>query len=51
MEDSPKWFEGARLNIAENLLKFRDDRIALIAAGHVLINVYFYRIDECISSW
>src|SRR3989338_11104682 len=26
-----KWFEGARLNFAENLLRFRDDRIALIA--------------------
>ena len=24
------WFEGARLNFAENLLRFRDDRIALI---------------------
>ena len=27
----PKWFEGARLNFAENLLRFRDDRPALIA--------------------
>ncbi|MBW1799667.1 MAG: acetoacetate--CoA ligase, partial [Deltaproteobacteria bacterium] len=28
-----KWFPGARLNFAENLLKFRDDRIALIFKG------------------
>ncbi len=28
-----KWFEGARLNFAENLLKFRDDRTALIFRG------------------
>ncbi|MGE5389474.1 MAG: acetoacetate--CoA ligase [Deltaproteobacteria bacterium] len=25
------WFEGARLNFAENLLRYRDDRIALIS--------------------
>ncbi len=25
-----KWFEGARLNFAENLLRYRDDRTALI---------------------
>ncbi|KFM81985.1 Acetoacetyl-CoA synthetase, partial [Stegodyphus mimosarum] len=33
MEDSPPWFEGARLNFAENLLKFRDDHVALISAA------------------
>jgi acetoacetyl-CoA synthetase len=26
-----KWFEGATLNFAENLLTFRDDRIAMVA--------------------
>ena len=28
-----KWFSGARLNFAENLLKYRDDQIALIFRG------------------
>jgi acetoacetyl-CoA synthetase len=28
-----KWFEGARLNFAENLLRYRDDRTALIFRG------------------
>jgi len=28
-----KWFSGARLNFAENLLRFRDDRVALIFRG------------------
>jgi acetoacetyl-CoA synthetase len=28
-----KWFRGARLNFAENLLRFRDDRTALIFRG------------------
>lgn len=28
-----KWFQGARLNFAENLLRYRDDRIALIFVG------------------
>ena len=26
----PRWFDGARLNFAENLLRFRDDREALV---------------------
>jgi acetoacetyl-CoA synthetase len=26
----PRWFPGARLNFAENLLRFRDDRAALV---------------------
>jgi acetoacetyl-CoA synthetase len=33
-----KWFEGARLNFAENLLRYRDDKTALLAldeAGRV----------------
>jgi len=28
-----KWFEGSRLNFAENLLRYRDDRVALIFKG------------------
>jgi acetoacetyl-CoA synthetase len=28
-----KWFSGARMNYAENLLRFRDDRVALIFKG------------------
>ncbi len=38
LEDSPtmmgaKWFLGSRLNFAENLLRFRDDRDALVFRG------------------
>ena len=29
-----RWFEGARLNFAENLLRFSDDRIALSSNLH-----------------
>ena len=28
--DGPRWFVGARLNFAENLLRYRDDRQALV---------------------
>ena len=28
-----RWFEGARLNFAENLLRYRDDQVALIFKG------------------
>ncbi len=31
-----RWFEGARLNFAENLLRFRDDRVALVFKGEGL---------------
>ena len=30
-----KWFAGARLNFAENLLRYRDDRVAMIFKGEV----------------
>jgi acetoacetyl-CoA synthetase len=30
-----KWFTGARLNFAENLLRYRDDRVAMIFKGEV----------------
>ncbi|KAG0716834.1 Acetoacetyl-CoA synthetase [Chionoecetes opilio] len=29
----PRWFPGARLNFAENLLRFRDDKVAIYATG------------------
>ncbi|GIY20709.1 acetoacetyl-CoA synthetase [Caerostris darwini] len=32
-EVSPTWFKGAKLNFAENLLKYRDDKVAFIIAG------------------
>src|SRR5690348_6662240 len=30
-ERGPRWFDGARLNFAENLLRFRDNHVALVA--------------------
>ncbi|HUK40415.1 MAG TPA: acetoacetate--CoA ligase [Candidatus Acidoferrales bacterium] len=33
-----KWFAGARLNFAENLLRFRDDHIALIFHGENILS-------------
>ncbi|XP_795289.2 acetoacetyl-CoA synthetase [Strongylocentrotus purpuratus] len=32
IDEVPVWFEGSRLNFAENLLRYRDDRVALFAA-------------------
>ncbi|XP_064111311.1 acetoacetyl-CoA synthetase-like [Macrobrachium nipponense] len=29
----PRWFAGAKLNFAENLLRFQDERVALYATG------------------
>ncbi|KAJ3341709.1 hypothetical protein HDU93_004343 [Gonapodya sp. JEL0774] len=33
MQKIPKWFMGARLNFAENLLPFDDNHVAIIATG------------------
>lgn len=48
MEESPKWFEGVKLNIAENLLKFRNDRVALILAGLKFMLPYILTYNYCI---
>ena len=31
--DNPEWFHGASINYAENILKYNDDKIALIGVG------------------
>ncbi|XP_054707680.1 acetoacetyl-CoA synthetase-like [Uloborus diversus] len=33
LEQCPEWFRGAKLNFAENLLRFRDNHPAIISAG------------------
>lgn len=33
MENIPEWFHGVRLNFAENLLRFDDEKVALYSAG------------------
>ncbi|CAF0791737.1 unnamed protein product [Rotaria sp. Silwood1] len=33
MDEIPRWFLGARLNYAENLLRFKDNRIAIYACS------------------
>lgn len=34
--DVPVWFEGSRLNYAENLLRFNDDRVAIYSTCECL---------------
>jgi len=33
MEEVPEWFHGSRLNYAENLLQYKDQRTAIIECG------------------
>ena len=35
----PEWFCGSRLNYAENLLRYKDNRTAIIECGVYLVNV------------
>ena len=35
METISEWFHGARLNFAENLLRYDDDKVALYTAGKI----------------
>lgn len=44
MENRPKWFEGAKVNFGENMLKFRDEHAALIAAGKIFLTLNMLRI-------
>ena len=47
-----KWFSGARLNFAENLLRYRDDQVALIFKGEdhdSTTMTYFELYDEVAS--
>ena len=43
-----KWFSGAKLNFAENLLRFRDDHVALIFKGEA--QQYPGKIDKEITA-
>ncbi|MGH8274677.1 MAG: AMP-binding protein, partial [Gammaproteobacteria bacterium] len=50
-----KWFEGARLNFAENLLRYRDDKTAIVfrnEAGHRRTFTYaeLYREVACLRA-
>jgi acetoacetyl-CoA synthetase len=51
-----KWFQGARLNFAENLLRYRDDRVALLSldeAGRVTRTTYaelFAQVSRCAAA-
>ncbi|MBN2439210.1 MAG: acetoacetate--CoA ligase [Deltaproteobacteria bacterium] len=46
-----KWFPGARLNFAENLLRFRDDSVALIFKGedHPPIKITYLQLYDKVA--
>ena len=33
IQDIPEWFRDCRLNFAENMLKYKDDNIAIYSSG------------------
>lgn len=33
ISDIPEWFSGSRLNFAENLLKYDDEKVAIYSTG------------------
>lgn len=35
----PEWFRGSRLNYAENLLRCKDNKTAIIECGMCLVNI------------
>ena len=48
ISDVPQWFEGCRLNYAENLLRHRDDKVALYGLREYVCNRHFC-IKNCSS--
>ena len=47
-----KWFEGAKLNFAENLLKYRDNRTAIISSreDHPNVKLTYKQLYEIVAS-
>lgn len=47
-----KWFNGTKLNFAENLLKFNDDKIAIISSREDNPNIYitFKELNKYVTS-
>jgi acetoacetyl-CoA synthetase len=47
-----KWFEGARLNFAENLLRFKDDQVAIISSREDKpdVSLTYYRLNELVAA-
>ncbi|MDR3667942.1 MAG: acetoacetate--CoA ligase [Ignavibacteriaceae bacterium] len=47
-----KWFEGAKLNFAENLLKYRDNHTAIISSreNYPDIRITYYELYKLVSS-
>ncbi|KAJ3015842.1 hypothetical protein HKX48_004346 [Thoreauomyces humboldtii] len=52
MDKIPKWFPGARLNFAENLMVRKDDHLALIGAGEadVYQRVTYAQLHESVRA-
>ncbi|GLI33084.1 acetoacetate--CoA ligase [Desulforhabdus amnigena] len=46
-----RWFEGARLNFAENLLRYRDDRLALSFKGetHAIVSITYAELYDKVA--
>ena len=46
-----KWFEGARLNFAENLLRYRDERVALSFKGetHAVVRLTYSELYDKVA--
>lgn len=46
-----KWFEGARLNFAQNLLRYRDDRVALSFKGETqaIVRITYAQLHEKVA--
>lgn len=46
ISEIPTWFRGSRLNFAENLLRYNDDRVAVYSTGEnfnsMNLNIYMY---------
>jgi acetoacetyl-CoA synthetase len=46
-----KWFQGARLNFAQNLLRYRDDRVALSFKGETqaIVRITYAQLHEKVA--
>ena len=47
----PEWFSGSRLNYAENLLRYKDGKTAIIECGESLDRYHQKLIATTTNSW
>ena len=48
----PEWFSGSRLSYAENLLRYKDNKMAIIECGEssvITLDIHGHNVSMCLA--